>query len=365
MNTNDFTKENPLKKAVGSFISSYAQRDTSIEFSQWLADQLRQEAPGMSQEASEKLAGEIIEAVAEHDKKLHDLNLAIEEGKSKKEWLADQLSEAYSGMPLDEAGEKLQRIETEFAAFNLQVMEGGSRVQSTEADRTVAWDKYSIKSTVYGIGDQTILMGQAAVASALNGTANSSGGTDNVRKKLQAALKAVPQEVKAVIAGAVRSAIENGLMVMLPLSTPTEAICDMDGMTVDGAAALLDAVNGEINMMEALERIGRAGIAVGCCAGRYVLEDYVLAVPYVGPVLVDLLGGLFDHMESPQFRENMYALIHDAAIATWQGVKESETVKVLQETKESVLNRVLHSLQGRKAYGENKICVENARWCRG
>jgi len=55
-------------------------------------------------------------------------------------------------------------------------------------------------------------------------------------------------------------------------------------------------------------------------------------------------------MESSQFRENVYAVIHDAAVATWQGVKESETVKALlrakeaeaakasQQTKETVLN---------------------------
>ena len=92
MNTNDFTKEKPLKDTVGSFISSYAQRDQNVEFSQWLADQLQKETPGMSQEASEKLAADIIGAVADHDKKLHDLDLAIEDGQSKVEWLAGQLN---------------------------------------------------------------------------------------------------------------------------------------------------------------------------------------------------------------------------------------------------------------------------------
>lgn len=112
----------------------------------------------------------------------------------------------------------------------------------------------------------------------------------------------------------------------------------MAGMAVDAAAALLDVVNGDITMMEALDRIGRAGVAVGCYAGRYALASYVLTVPYVGPILVDLLGGLFDHMESSQFRKNVYAVIHDMAVATWQGVKESETVKALQQAKEAVLN---------------------------
>lgn len=338
MNTNDFTKENPLKNTVGSFISSYAQRDINVEFSQWLADRLRQETPGMSQEASEKLAGEIIGAVADHDKKLHDLSLAIEDGQSKTEWLADQLSEAYSGMPLDTAGGRLQQVETGFAAFNLRVMEGVSQTQATDIGSSISWNQYNVRSKLYGIGDQAILMGQAVVVGALSGDKDNNGRLDVVRKTLQAALKAVPQEVKAVIAGAIHSAAENGLTDKLPSDTPMEAISDMAGMAVDAAAALMDAINGDITMTEALDRIGRDAVAVGCYAGRYALEGYVLTVPYVGPILVDLLGGLFEHMESSQFHENVYAVIHDAAVATWEGLKESETVKALQQAKEAVLN---------------------------
>lgn len=341
MNTNDFTKEKPLKDTVGSFISSYAQRDQNVEFSQWLAEQLRKETPGMSQEASEKLAADIIGAIADHDKKLHDLDLAIEDGQSKVEWLAGQLSETYSGMPLDAAGERLQRVETEFAAFNLQVIEGGSRTQATGVGTSISWNEYNVRSKLYGIGDQAILMGQAVVVSALNGKEvedSSDDKADVVRKALQAALKAVPEEVKAVVAGAIRSAAENGLTDKLPSDTPMGAISDMAGMAVDAAAALLDAINGDITMMEALDRIGRDAVAVGCCAGRYALEGYVLAVPYFGPILANLLGGLFEHMESSQFHENVYAVIHDAAVATWEGLKESETVKALQQAKEAVLN---------------------------
>ena len=341
MNTSDLTKENPLKDTVGSFISSYAQRDVTVEFSQWLADRLRQEAPDMSQEASEKLAGEIIGAVADHDKKLYDLNIAVEDGQSKAEWLADQLSEACNGMPLNTVGERLQQVETEFAAFNLRIMEGDRRTQATGVGASISWNEYNVRSKLYGIGDQALLMGQAVVVSALNGKEvedSSDDKADVVRKALQAALKAVPEEVKAVVAGAIRSAAENGLTDKLPSDTPMGAISDMAGMAVDAAAALLDAINGDITIMEALDRIGRDAVAVGCCAGRYALEGYVLTIPYVGPILVDLLGGLFEHMESSQFHENVYVMIHDAVVATWEGLKESETVKALQQAKEAVLN---------------------------
>lgn len=34
-------------------------------------------------------------------------------------------------------------------------------------------------------------------------------------------------------------------------------------------------------------------------------------------------GGLLDHMGSSKFHENVYVTVRDAAIATWEGIKES------------------------------------------
>lgn len=77
-------------------------------------------------------------------------------------------------------------------------------------------------------------------------------------------------------------------------------------------------------MTEALDKAGRAGVAVGCRCGAAVLKGKLLSVPFFGPPLVVLLGGLFDHMEGPKFAENVYHVVHDAAVATFEGIKETD-----------------------------------------
>ena len=44
------------------------------------------------------------------------------------------------------------------------------------------------------------------------------------------------------------------------------------------------------------------------------------SVPF-GPLVVKLLGGLFEHMESPQFFNNVYTTLRDLTVATWEGAK--------------------------------------------
>ena len=53
------------------------------------------------------------------------------------------------------------------------------------------------------------------------------------------------------------------------------------------------------------------------------------SVPF-GPLVVKLLGGLFEHMESPQFFNNvytvvrdMYTTVRDATVATREGAKSA------------------------------------------
>jgi hypothetical protein len=46
-------------------------------------------------------------------------------------------------------------------------------------------------------------------------------------------------------------------------------------------------------------------------------------IPYVGPLLVWLGDGLFKHMKSQQFADDTYVVVKNAAIATWDGIKQN------------------------------------------
>ena len=155
---------------------------------------------------------------------------------------------------------------------------------------------------------------------------------DIVADAFQNGLEASPSEVKAVVAGAVKVVAEKGLEGVLPSDTPVDVIGGIAGAAVDGAEALYEAANGDISIMEAMDKVGRAGVAAYCRFGADYLKGYIITLP-CGKLLVDLLEGLFEHMESPQYINNVYAVVRDAAVATWEGIK-SKMVKVGKVAKE-------------------------------
>lgn len=337
MDVNRQEKGVSLKDVLSGFLQSYAQRDTDKAFPDWLADRLRQEMPGMEPEDSTRLADKIIQAVAGYNQTLQDLNEAVEGGQSKEEWLSEKLAEAYDGMPLDAAGKSLQRMETALLSSNMQVMQimgeaDGSVAEEISAEaEAVEWNKYSVKAKTYDIGQQLNAMALCAAAGALERKANGEKAAvgDIVADAFQNGLKASPSEVKAVVAGAVQAAAEKGLEDVLPSDTPVEVIGNVAGAAVEGAEALCDAANGDISMTEAMDRVGKAGVAAGCRIGAGYLKGLIIDMVPFGPVLVDLLGGLFEHMESPQFINNVYRTVKDAAVATWEGIKQSMVGKTV------------------------------------
>lgn len=205
-------------------------------------------------EAGHRLAGEIVEAVAGYDKTLQKLNAAIDAGQPKEEWL----SEAYGDMPLDAAGESLQHLEDELISANMQLMGEIDRSQVTdisvaESDAApVEWNEYSVKSQAHDIGQQLNSLALSVAASALD---RNPSAEETATALSQHRIKAPSGELKAVVAGAVRVCAEKGLTDALPSDAPVEVIGDMAGVAVEGADALCDAANGNITMLDAVDRI--------------------------------------------------------------------------------------------------------------
>ena len=48
MDHTEYTENTALRGMVGDFISSYAQRDTTVSFSSWLSERLCQELPDLT-----------------------------------------------------------------------------------------------------------------------------------------------------------------------------------------------------------------------------------------------------------------------------------------------------------------------------
>lgn len=325
-----------LKNVLDRFIGTYAQRDRNTGFSDWLGDMLRRELPDMPAETGRKLAAEIMGAVAGYNRALEEVKRAAAAGQSKEEWFAERLKETYEGMPLGDVGEKLVQIENALDASNTQLMQEAGEMQTegeTIADADfIDWNEYSVKNRVDGIGQQIILSGMAVAANVVRNRVEgceAAGTGDIVRETLQDGLKNDPDEVKAAVAGAVKVAAVRGLEEWVPDGTPTETICDIAGAAVESAEALFDAANGESTITEAMDRIGMAGIAAGGRCVSRLIKGGLAKIPVVGPVAVDLAGGLLDHLTGSEFAENVGNTIRSLAAATWKGIKESRTGKVV------------------------------------
>ena len=337
MDNNRFENDTSLRGTLDGFIRSYAQRDTGMAFPDWLADRLRQELPELKPDASVRLVEDITKAVAGYDQTLRDLNQAVESGQSKEEWFSEQLARVYEDMPPDAAGESLQRMEAELVSSNMRLMGEIEPAQTGEiitADGETApteWNKYSLKAKANSIGQQLNSIALTAVAGAMNRNLNGDNTaiSEVITDAFQTGLRSSPEEVKAVVAGAVRASAERGLIDALSADTPIEVIGDLAGAAVEGAEALCDAASGNITMTEALDKVGRAGVAAGCRAGAGVLRKSIASLPG-GPVLTDLLGGLIDHVASSKFINNVYTAVRGAAVATWEGLKQSKIVNGLK-----------------------------------
>lgn len=311
----EFEEKVTFNSILAGFISSYLERDKNMEFTDWLESKFCQEMPDMSKEESRKLADEIMEAVAEYDKALNKLNNAIKNGQTKEEWFAERMTDPNTEISYEVMGEKLHQMKDGITASNMRLMQeiGSTQTIMSAADDTSPeeWNKYNIKNIAHEIGEQVALNGVIVAANALKNKMQGDNTNDLsgiVKEAFQDGLIKNPAEAKAAVAGAVKVAAEMGLGNILADDIPTEAICEMAGVAVEGAEALFDVANGENTMSEALEKIGRAGVAAACCYGRDMLKCYLLELP-MGPLMVELLGGDYFTLRDPCISLNRPILI--------------------------------------------------------
>jgi hypothetical protein len=318
---------------IGSFVTAYAERDKNVDFSVWLAEKLQHEMPDMTTNSSQRLSQEIIEAVDGYDQTLNELNEAVDTGQSKDEWLVSNLQEACVDMPVNEAGNILQQLDQKLIASNGQLM--NEDAADMVAGETADWNEYSIKNTAINIGQQAILSGLGVASNIIKANMESGESTDIgnvVGQVLQAGMDTAVCEVKSVVAGAMKTAIEKGLTDILPSDTPVGSICDMACSAVESAAALAAAATGKITLTEALDKASRSCVAAVCRFGSGALKMKAAAIPFVGPAIAWLGEGLFKHMESPQFANDVHNVVSNMARATWEGIKQKVRSLLIKQT---------------------------------
>lgn len=312
--------ENDMKKFLDEFVDSYMERDQDEDFSGWLSKRIQEKCPGMEYSESERVSQEIIEGVAQYKQTLSKIEEAVQSGQSKEEWLAENVAEAYAGIPVSEAGDKLQLVYNEMVSANAELMGEAPEEVTAAPAGTVEWNEYSVKEKVLQIGKQAVVTGFGIAADAIKLNSETVDG-QAITVDFQKA--ASPEEVKAVVAGAIKVAAENKLTNALPSSTSTGTICDIAGVVVEGAEAMYDLSIGESTVTEALDKVGRASVAVASHLCVNCLQKAVFTIPVIGPFAALLTRGLFQRMRAPQFTEKVYTTVRSVAVSAWEGVKQT------------------------------------------
>lgn len=316
-----------LKNVLDDFLSAYAQRDRNMPFQDWLVDMLREKLPDLTVEAGRALVDGIASAVNGFNQKLREVDAAPASGLSKEGWLVEQLVKSRSALPSEEAGKQFLEMEDELIHSNTAVlsMDGGQDTKIPDAVADPAgWNKDTLKKKAREIAEQVVLAGLGVAANAAKHKMDGDDSLklrDAVGEALQNGLTNSLEEVKMLVAGAIRVAAENGAVAGLDKDTPIEVFVSIAGFVVEGGQAIFAAANGRIKPEEAVEKVCKAGIAA-CAYSVDILKWHIQGqFPVIGTVAVELLGGLFDHMKSPEFVDNVYAVFHDMAVATLDGMR--------------------------------------------
>lgn len=177
------------------------------------------------------------------------------------------------------------------------------------------WNMYKTKELVKGIGQRA---GNASIHAALIGAGVGvaykafNGEKIEADEVIETALKTgTDAGVKCAASGALTVAVRKGALKIIPPGTPAGTIAKIASVGIENVKILWKVVNGEMEMTEALEHMGRTSTAMyaGMTAGAVGAGVGAVAfswIPIVGPILGGVVGGMAGYMAGSKFGEVVF-----------------------------------------------------------
>ena len=177
------------------------------------------------------------------------------------------------------------------------------------------WDNYKTNELIKNIGKNATITGLQSVAITT--------GFDIVKKimlneeieideSIEIALKSgTDTGIKTITAGALKVAIEKGIINIIPKGTPAGVIANLVCVSIENIKILIKVANGEITISEALDMMSRTsmtmiyGIAWGT-AGAGIGIAVLSWIPIVGPIVGGILGGMIGYMAGSKVGNVIY-----------------------------------------------------------
>ena len=220
------------------------------------------------------------------------------------------------------------KVETKSDAISkAQVKREQARVQSGKGFKKDSWNSFKIKDIAKGVGKQAGIAAliTAAISSGLYVISKKVKGEEIKKKEvLQTALTTgADAGVKVALTGALKVAVEKGIIKAIPKSTPVGALAGIACATVENVKTLWKYSKGETTGTEALDTMARSTLTMG--SGLIAMG---LLIPAEAPIAVAVVGGAVAYAIGEKVGDTIYQglkkmapLAKKAAVSTWNFVK--------------------------------------------
>lgn len=298
-----------LSSTLTDFVNSYEQKGENVSVGDWLLSQLKSTLPEIGAEAITQIRDAIISNIQSQEEMKASLKAAHAKGISSDSWFAKQIKKLTAGMNSQEASNLMDSIYSPLEKANSELFreiaahETGSEEEIIEAEiispQSLFSDRqelndFSLKTAAKSIAQSA---GTAGVQGLIAGATAELGeqlinGNFETAKLLKASLEAGGSEAKAVLAGALETAVENGDIGLLPKGTPVETVTGIANIAVENVSVLSAVFSGKMTVFEALERVGDSVIETVCSATKNFIQEY-------GSKAAEVIGGFIGAIAGP------------------------------------------------------------------
>lgn len=218
-----------------------------------------------------------------------------------------------------------------------QVKEFQFKVQKENVYPKTTWNFFKTKELALQLGKNAGLAGvQSAAITAgfsLVEQALSDEKIDTEETVKLALTTGADTGLKTAVTGAVKVAVEKGIIRIIPAGTPVGVISNFVCITIENIKILSKVAKGDITMSEAIEQMGRNSTAMVYglgwgAAGAKIGAVALSWIPVVGPFVGGIVGGMVGYMAGSTFGETVFKGVKKVAQgaknvikSTWNSIK--------------------------------------------
>ena len=230
-----------------------------------------------------------------------------------------------------------------------QAKEFQNDVQQNEVMLRQDWNDYNVKDVAFNVGRQATLMGvqSMAVITGFSMVEKMAKGEEIEADEVVAiALKnGTDTWIKEATAGAMKVAVDKGVIKFIPPGTPAGTLAKMAYVAVEDVKILYRVATGDMTVTEGIDSVGRTTVAMavglGWAAKGAVIGASVMGLlPVVGPLAGGLIGGTLGYIAGSGIGQAVYNG------AKKLGKAVASVAKHLGRAVKSRLSRVTNGVKG-------------------